>query len=168
MGKLNTPFCEACIASGTLCVSCQSKVDEGSLSRTDVKVAEFLHDKKKSLGLENVEFEKSFETSRVVVLLTCSEPGLLIGKGGKVASALTKHLQKHVKVVGTHVDANTALSQVLTPLRTRGMNTVYREGEKSFKIRLSKHDAKRLPLKKEFIEKVLSQVFKTKVFLEFE
>ncbi|MFA6048554.1 MAG: KH domain-containing protein [Candidatus Micrarchaeia archaeon] len=165
---MNAPICEIDVATGSLCSSCSAKMQSGELEPIDLKVCEFLYKRNSDLSLGPVDFRKAVESDKAVVVITDSEPGLLIGFGGKIARELSKFLGKHVKVVGSKVDLNTALSELLTPLRVRGVNTVFRSGGKAFKVRLSRFDEKRLPLPRPVIERVMKLIYKEPVIFEFE
>ncbi len=165
---MKMPVCEMDVATNSLCNSCSAKMQSGELSPIDAKVCEFLYKRKSDLSLENVEFRKAIESSNAVVIITDSEPGLLIGFGGKVARELSKFLGKHVKVVGSKVDIHVALSELLTPLRVHGVNTVFKSGGKAYKVKMSKADEKRLPLPREVIDKVMKAVCTEPVIFEFE
>ncbi len=165
---MKLPFCEIDLATHSLCNSCQGKIDSGALSQLDVKVCEFLIKRKKDLALDGIEFDKAIEADNAIVAITSSKPGLLIGPKGKVAHELSKFLGKHVKVVGKNVDLATALSELLAPVRVKGINTVFRQQGRAFKVKLSRADEHRLPLPKSAIERVAAEVSKDPVVFEFE
>ena len=166
--EVKAPVCEVCSATGSLCQSCQSKLDSGKISQLDVRVSALLHELEKRFALEAVEFEKSFEAPKLVVLVTSTDPGVLIGKGGRVASELSKSLGKHVKIIGSKQERHFAVEELLAPTKPLGINELFSSSGKKYKLRIARYEHRRLPMPLDTIKQVLAFLYGGTVDVVFE
>jgi len=165
---MRTPICELCANTGTLCSGCQSKLADGSITELDVQVAQLLAKYREKYALQKVEFERTLDLGRMIVILTSSEVSHLVGKGGKIAQSLSKELGKHVRVVRSTADARTLLEQVLLPVKPIGVNTVFTPKGKQLKVRVSRKDIVRLPTDLESLNNALRSILGENTVLVFE
>ena len=75
-----------------------------------------------------------------MLVFTDTEPGVLIGRGGKVVSALSAALGKRVRVIAESGDARRSLEDLISPVKISGINEVYHAGEAQLRIRIAKED----------------------------
>lgn len=161
-------FCEACIASGTLCSACQAKLDKGEACALDLTVAQFVFENRDKLALSSVRVDKCLDDGHAAIIITQTDPGLLIGKGGRVAEALARKLNRRVKVLGKNAKINAAASELLSPVRLLGVNEIYSQAGKSYRIRIARRDAARLPVSRETASTVLGKIYGAEITLSIE
>ena len=161
-------FCDVCIASGSLCASCQGRLDCGQVNKMDLSVSTFVFENLKKFALEKVRIAKCFDNGRVAIVVTESDPGLLIGKEGRVVTALAKSLNRHVKVIGRHAEMHAALLELLKPVRFLGINEIFGLGGRMHKVRIAKKELARLPMDRGTLSEVIGYVFNGNARLSFE
>ena len=153
------PFCELCIASGSPCASCQSRIGSDASAKLLWEVSSFVFKNKDKLALNAVKLLACFDDGHAAVVVTDSDPGLLIGKGGRIAEQLARSLNRRVKIIGRHAEMHSTASELLSPVRLLGIKEVFSQSGKYFKIRIAKRDAGRLPASRETITDALGFVY---------
>lgn len=68
---------------------------------SDMLIRNFLEEKLKAAGVQNIEIERFTDTTKVIV--TTSRPGVVIGRQGKGAEDLKKELQKRFGTQGVEI-----------------------------------------------------------------
>jgi len=140
------PFCPKCLESPVLCGACRAKLDGGTLGGSDLLVSRELHALRRDYPLEDASLDCVVETDSFYALFSRT-PSALIGKGGRVVKRLGDKLHKRVKVIDSSAPAEAQLNEFLLPVRVQGVNRVYRSCGETVKIRFSRFDQKRLPVK---------------------
>lgn len=165
---MRTPICKACAWSKSLCQTCQSKLEEGSISSLDVEVSKILYKINETHNITNAQLSKTLDFGRVVILLTEGEPGILIGKNGKVVSALSSALSRKVRVVRHSGDIKRSIADMVAPARLIGVNTCFSDGAETIKVRLNPQDTGKLYVDKKTLQAVIKSWVKKDVQLVFE
>ncbi|MCX6767948.1 MAG: hypothetical protein NTY90_04460 [Candidatus Micrarchaeota archaeon] len=165
---MKTPVCEIDAKSGFLCPACQDRLSRGELTEADVEVSRILHKYLEQFSLGAVEVGKAIDCGKTLVILTESDAGLLIGRGGKVASVIAKDYGKPVKIIQRTADLRKMVEELILPVRVLGINEVFKGGEKAWRVRIKRSDALRLPMQLSSIEKVLAQLTDQKTTIAFE
>ncbi len=165
---MKTPVCEADAKSGFLCPACQERLSKGEITDLDVEISRILHKYREQFSLEPVEVVKAIDCGKKLVILSDSDAGLLIGRGGKVAAVLAKELGKPVKIIQRTNDLRKMIEELIMPVRVLGINEVFKAGEKEWRIRIKRSDAPRLPLEMKSIESVLNNLVREKTTIAFE
>ena len=141
---MQTPICRPCAISDSLCPACQSKLASGALSKLDVDVSRILYKINEKHNLSLASFSHALNADGQVLVFTPGEPGVLIGRGGQVVSALSAALGKRVRIVSESGDARRSLEDLLSPVKILGINESYHGGQACLRIRLSVEDEARL------------------------
>ena len=137
---MQTPICRPCAISDSLCSSCQSKLSSGSISKLDVDVSRILYRVNEQHNLSLASFSHALDCGAQVLLFTPGEPGVLIGRGGRVVSALSAALGRPVRIVSEQGDPRRSLEDLLSPVKIIGINETYRAGAPLLHIRLNKEE----------------------------
>ncbi|MEW5955557.1 MAG: hypothetical protein AB1626_03405 [Candidatus Micrarchaeota archaeon] len=165
---MHTPICELCATTSTLCSGCQSKLSNGRITELDVRVAQLLSKYKEKYSLQKVEFDRALDLGRLAVILTSSDVSHLVGRGGRVAQALSKELGKHVRVVHSTADSRALLEQILLPVKPTGVNTVFTPKGKQLKVRIARKDVVHLPTDLDSVNRALHSILGENTVLVFE
>ena len=165
---MKTPICELCAQTGTLCQGCKSKLKSGKINLTEVQIAKLLYQINEEYNISGASFENAIDLENIVVILTAGEPGLLIGKGGKVVSELSRALGKKVRIAEYTGDMKKTVADILLPVKLLGINTMYSKGGEYYKIKIPKPQFMQLPLDLLSLEKVLKSLLKNDVKISLE
>ncbi|MEW6328720.1 MAG: KH domain-containing protein [Candidatus Micrarchaeota archaeon] len=165
---MKTPICNLCVKSGVLCSGCEDKLGKGKISQLDVDVSRTLNALSTRFNLDAAEFAKAIDLGRVILILTRGEVGVLIGKEGKVVSELSQTLGKKVRIAEISGDMRKTISDVVMPAKLVGINTIFREGERTYKVRLLRSEIRALPVDINTLEKALYSLLDAKVNIVFE
>jgi transcription antitermination factor NusA-like protein len=165
---MKTPICDACARGEALCVSCQSKLNSGQISKLDIEVAQILCKINETHNLSAASFTRALDLGRVALILTDGEPGVLIGRGGSVVSALSSALGRKVRIVQFSGDVKKSIADIIAPARLLGINSVYVSGGEKLKVRIPRADLRALPVHIETLEPILKDWLGKSVELSFE
>jgi transcription antitermination factor NusA-like protein len=166
---MKTPICELCAASGSLCNNCESRLSSGALSQLDVEVSRLLYKYRSHFSLDDVELAQILNMGRLVILVTSSDAGLLIGKKGRVVNALSKDLGMKIRIVQKTGDVKRMVEELLLPVRITGMNLVYKQGgEQEYRVRIHSQDVPRLPSDLIALEAALHKLTGQKISVALE
>lgn len=165
---MKIPICELCAKSTILCSGCEDKLEKGKISELDVKISRTLYKMKDKYNLNEVSFNKAIDLGRVVLLLTTTDVGMLIGKEGKVVAEISQAVGKKVRIAEMGKDIKKTISDVITPAKILGINTLYKGGEKTYKVRFSKDEIKQIPIDINTLEKALKSLLESDVKIAFE
>ncbi len=159
------PICNICAKTGVLCSSCESKLKEGRISELDVELSKILY----KIGKGEIGFEKSLDTKDFVIILAKKEDiGKIIGKNGVNIRQLSSKLNKQVRVIGTG-NLEDTIYDFVAPARILGINTVYRPDNTTIKrVRINKKDKKKLRMKIEEIQKLISSLTDSVIEISFD
>jgi len=150
--------CLICLKNDFLCTGCRKKLENNSISNTDISLSRALF----RLGI-NARFIKSFDTeSYVVVLSDKANSGLLIGRAGRNVKRLCMMLGKDIKVIEHTRDERKFIENILnTPVL--GINKIYGNNE-LYKIKVENRFRRRV----ENLSPLLSKVLEKNVRFVFE
>lgn len=165
---MKTPLCEFCLQTSELCGGCSHKLKTGQMHEVEVTLSRLLAKYKEKLALEKVHFTRAFDCGNIIFLFTSSNPGFLIGRGGKVISTLIKEAGKHVRVVRESKDFHSLAEEILHPIKLLHVNSVFHEGKEVTKLIVSKKLFGKLPCKPPQLEKLLSALTGKQVKMGFE
>ena len=165
---LRTPICIGCAWAKSLCSQCKEKMDRGTLSQLDVDVSRILHRINETHNISRASFLNSIDFGNVIILLTDSEPGILIGRRGKVVSALSLALGRKVRIVKKNPDIKHLIADLISPARLLGINAVYSEGKEKLKIKISAPQGKKLYIDEATLQSVIKSWIEKDVELVLE
>lgn len=165
---MRLPICELCAKSGLLCPSCERQLSENRISALDVEMSKLIASMSDRYGLDAADFFKAVDTGRIILLLTKGDVGLLIGKQGCVVKNLTAELGKKVRIVEVSGDAHKTVSDIITPARLLGINTIFKPGGKGYRVRISRRDIERLPMDLETLNRALATLLEVETTVSFE
>ncbi|MFH1095840.1 MAG: hypothetical protein V1728_06500 [Candidatus Micrarchaeota archaeon] len=151
---MKTPICDSCAWSEELCPQCRHNLASGRISRLDVEVSQILHKINEKHNISAASFCKAVPMGEAVFVFTEGEVGLLIGREGKVVSALSLALGRRVRIVQKSPDVKKAITDLIAPARLLGINTTWTAGTETVRLRLAKEERGRIALKDETLAEV--------------
>ncbi len=124
---MKTAICAFCAQTGMLCKDCQTKLAEGEITDTDIKIAKTA-----------VEFEKIYpNASKVTILKTIERPDFiliivspgtmrfLVGGTQDFDKRLERVLHKPIKIMEKSKNVRKAIDDIFSPALISGINTVF-------------------------------------------
>ena len=165
---MKTPICDLCAQTGMLCQGCKSKLKSGSVNATEVQIAKLLYHINEEHNLSGASFEHAIDLGNVAVILTSGEPGLLIGREGKVVSEISRTLGKKVRIAEYTGDIKKTVADIILPAKLLGINTMYSKGGEYYRIKIAKAQFTQLPLDLLSLERVLKSLLKNDVRISLE
>lgn len=151
-----------------MCPSCDAKRGSGEMSDLDIEVSRILHKINELHNITAAQFSHAIDLGDAVLVFTPGEAGLLIGRGGKVVSALSAALGKRVRVVSERGDARKSLEDLITPAKILGINESFHAGSTRLSIRLAKSDEKLLRIDVRKLEPLVAKWMGKPVVFVFE
>lgn len=162
---MTLPICNICAKTGILCGACESKLQEGKISKFDIELSRSLYD----LGKGEIGFERAIDTENFIIVLAQKDSiGKIIGKGGDNIRLLSNKFGKQLRVVGIG-DMDSTIYEFVAPARILGINTVYKQnGEIVRRVRINKKDKKKLRMGSDEIKKLIESLTNYTIELSFE
>lgn len=158
---LNLPVSIEEIKKGELSEETRKKLREGKLNKIDLDVSKAMYKVSKEKNLKNVGFEKAIKIGDVIIIMTKSNIGLLIGKGGSVAAALSRVLDKKIRIIEFSETPHKIISDLIKPAVLKGINVKYTKDDKVWKVRID--NQQKLPMSEQTLELALKQFFGAQV-----
>jgi len=165
---MKTPVCEVCAKTGELCSGCNDGIKKGRITELDAKISHMLYEINERHNISQASFVRALDLETTVLMLTDGEPGLLIGKGGKVVSEIASRLGRRVRIAQYKGDAKRTIEDLIVPVRMMGMNKVFHGGVEATKIRLQRKSMHSLPMDLRTFEKAASTLLNMQVTVVFE
>lgn len=166
---MKTPICDICLREETvICPSCQTKLTLGDITKLDFEVARILYKINESYNISSASFSRALDMGKIVLVLTNGEVGLLIGRDGRVVSAISSALGRKVRIAQFSGDLRKTIADIITPARLLGINSVWAGGGEKMRVRIPRADLRELPVPIETIEPILQNWLGKPVELVFE
>ncbi len=161
---MTLPICEICAKSGVLCSACESKLQQGRISETDVELSRLLHE----LG-QDIGFDHAIDTEKAIIVITAKDQiGRFIGKGGDNIRILSNKLGKQLRVIGRGSLEET-IYDFVAPVRVLGITRVYRpDGSAIRRVKIRDKDKKMLRMNPEEMERLIKSLTDDEIEILFE
>jgi len=165
---VNCPICKRCAWATDLCPQCSHLKKTGTLSDSDVEVSRILHRINETHNISEAHLSRTIPFEGTMLLLTRSEPGILIGKGGKVVAAISAATGKKVRIIREGRDEKRMITDLILPARLLGINTRFHEGGQSLVLRVAKGDRHKLFVDALMIKSLIKDWLKKDIDIVFE
>jgi transcription antitermination factor NusA-like protein len=166
------PICKICAKTGVLCNSCQTKLEEGTITQQDIDLSNYLMELENSKfpALKNMNFYKSIQADSVLILVVGkAEIATFIGPRGKLIKLLQDKFGKNIRIIEKVTDLKKTIEDLIVPAELLGMNKIYLPtGEIESKARLKLGDENRLPARTSVLEDIIYQLTNEKIRIVFE
>ncbi len=167
---LQTPICNICLKSGILCQGCESKLEEGKISKLELDVAVALYElSKKHKELDQLIFKKAVDVGGLAILMVgAGQIPFLIGRRGRVVQELEDILKTKVRIIEEGSTEKKLIQDLITPAEVLGINVLYTKGGGEYRVRVPRMHTKRLPRSKEKIQDALKKLTNKTFTIVFE
>jgi len=166
---MQTPICEVCLKSKILCSACQEKLDKGFVSKTEVDVLRFLYNLSGDMkSLRDVRISRVVDCGVLLIIAGRGDAARLVGKGGSVVKALAKQFKKSIRVLEEATDFKEFIAELLSPSPVNGINTLYKDNEEIYKIRIPAVEKSHLIFTPENLSEIISNFYNLKAEIVFE
>lgn len=161
---MKIPLDYICVKSGVLCPRCRHMVESGQVQKYEIEVIRHLIELEERdpafRFLRDATYVKSYMIDDFLVLiidiLNDVAPQTLI----RLARVLGERLNMKVRAVKRLNDMKMVIAQILSPARIQGVNTVWSpDGTVQYVVRISRYDARFLPISIDELEKLLNMIF---------
>jgi transcription antitermination factor NusA-like protein len=143
---------------------------EGKITQLEVDASRVLYGiSRRNPSLNAISLKRVVGAGDLVVLLVGQgEVKSVIGHGGKTIREISERLHKKVRATEDSADLRKLAQDILTPARVRGVNVLYSGGKEIYRVRVPRHDLKRLPASIETLQNLLTTLTNKSVKLLFE
>lgn len=154
--------------SGSLCMSCQERFDQGYVTQFDIDLArDFLElEKKEFPGLKKASFYNAVDVGKIVFLV--------IGKGQKTIfnDKLIDYIKELYEIpeiaLIEKASAKSMIQQIMHPAKLLGVNEIYiPTGEIEYRVVISKEDKLKIKIPIDLLEKASSIIIRGITKVEF-
>lgn len=136
---MKLPICEICAKEeDLLCAGCQRKLEDGSITASDVTVSRKLYKiLARNPSMQDVTIFRAFDFGDLCLLIVDKgSAAKLIGRRGQVVRRLSRHLGKEVKIVEVTDDVEHMVESILKPASVMGINILYTKHGEVYRIRV--------------------------------
>jgi len=166
---MQTPICEVCLKSDILCSACQEKLDKGLVSKIEVDVLRFLYNLSGDMkSLRDVKISKIVDCGVLLIIAGRGYAARLVGKGGSVVKAIAKQFKKSVRVSEEATNFKEFIEGLLSPAPVNGINTLYKDNEEIYKIRVPAVQKNHMIFTPESLSQIISNFYNLKAEIVFE
>ncbi len=166
---MKLPICQFCAKTKILCPRDLKRLEEGEISELDVDLShDLLELAEKYPELDKLEFVKASRYAKLTILLVRGLRQVSREVLIRVSRALERKGYGKVRFVEFSKNAGDVVVQVLSPCRVIGVDVLWLpDGSTEYTVRVKRRDARRLPLKKREVEKLLEELLGKPVRIVF-
>ncbi len=166
---MRTPLCDKCLTSKKLCDTCYSKLKSNELTEKEISVLRFIHNlSSKTRSLRDIEIVKVIDRGVLLIITGRGDAARLVGKGGAVVKLIAKKFKKSIRILEEATNLKEFVEELVTPAKVNGINTLYRDNEEIFRVRVPEIQRNHLLLSQEDFSSVVSNFYDRKVELVFD
>ena len=158
---MKLPICYFCARTKILCPTDMKKLESGEITQLDVDVAHELVmlKEKKFPELDKIEFIKAIRKGNLTIFIVRGSTGINRGTLIKISRELENKGYGRVRFVERGHDVKLLVEQIVSPSRVLGVNILWLpDGSSEYTIRIPFRDARRMPVKKDIAEEILSKL----------
>jgi len=166
---MQVPICELCLSSKSLCNSCQEKLDKREINELEIKISRFLYNlSEKVRSLRNIKITKVVDCGVLLIVSGRGDAAKLVGKNGAIVKKIAKKFNKSIRILEEAPNFKDFVEGLTSPATISGINTLYRDNEELYRIRIPMVQRSHLLIPPEDFPQILSDFYKIKAELVFE
>ncbi|MFH1473572.1 MAG: hypothetical protein ABIE55_01630 [Candidatus Aenigmatarchaeota archaeon] len=166
---MQTPLCHDCLTSKNLCDTCHSKLENNELTEKEISVLRFIYNlSTKTMSLQDIKIVKVIDRGVLLIITGRGNAARLVGKGGAVVKLIAKKFKKSIRILEEASNIKDFVEELVTPAKVNGINTLYRDNEEIFRVRVPEIQKNHLLLSQEDFSSVISSFYDKKVELVFD
>ncbi|MEA1904512.1 MAG: hypothetical protein U9M97_01340 [Candidatus Hadarchaeota archaeon] len=153
-----------------MCQDCKRKLEEGKISQLDVEASRVLYGlTQKHHGLGEISFKHALKEGGLTVLVMGQgEISPAIGREGRLAQEISKHLKTKIRVVEENANVRELAREILMPARVKGINVLFKRDGEEHRVRVTRADLMLLPASIDVLQILLTKITDKKIKLVFE
>ena len=135
-----------------------------------MEVARALHELSQThTGLDTVNFKRAAESGDLIaVVVGAGDVKSVIGRGGRTVKELNERLKKKVQVTDEGTGMRKMSQDILAPARVLGVNILYSGNRETYRVRVPRHDERRLPASVDTVQALLEKITDKNIKIVFE
>jgi len=168
---MKIPLDYVCVRSNLLCNRCESLVNSGQVEPFEVDLMRTLLEleEKEFKELRDSTYHKAYKMDNLIVIVVSSGPSMTQYKWIKLARILQEKYNAKVRIIEKTSNIKDSASQLLTPARVLGVNTVWLpDGSVQYVVRISKSEKRLLPANSNILESALSKIHSVQVRIKVD
>ena len=152
-----------------MCDKCSKKLENNEITQMEIDVLRFIHKmSNKTQSLKDIKIVKVLDKGVLLIITGRGDAARLVGKGGSVVKLIAKEYKKSIRILEEASNLREFMEELVTPAKISGINTLYRENEEIFRVRVPKIQKNHMMLSQEDFSNVISSFYDRKVELIFE
>jgi len=158
---MKLPICYFCARTKVLCLKDLKRLEKGEISQLDVDISNelVLLKEKKYSSLDNLTFVRAHKSDNLLVLMVRNSDKLNRNILIKVSRDLERKGYGRVRFVEESAEPRKIVEQIVSPSRVLGVDILWLpDGSSQFTVRIPHRDARRMPVKKEVAEDILTKL----------
>jgi transcription antitermination factor NusA-like protein len=166
---MQTPLCDNCLTYKKLCDVCQEKLNRKEITQEEIDVLRFINYlSNKTHSLRDIKVLKVMDRGVMLIITGRGDAARLVGKGGAVVKQIAKKFKKSIRILEEASNLKEFIEELVTPANINGINTLYRDNEEIYKVRVPEMQKNHLLLSQEDFSSIVSRFYDTKVEIVFE
>jgi transcription antitermination factor NusA-like protein len=166
---MQTPLCDNCLMSKKLCDDCQEKLNNNEINRMEISVLRFIYNlSNKTQSLKDIKVVKVLDRNVLLIITGRGDAARLVGKGGAIVKLIAKKFKKSIRILEEASNLKEFIEELLTPANINGINTLYRDNEEIFRVRIPEIQKNHLMLSQEDFSNIVSSFYDRKAEFVFE
>jgi len=166
---MQTPICEVCLKSDILCSGCQEKLNTGKITQYDVNVARYLYNLSERMrSIRNIKIIRSIDCGTLIIITGIGDAAKLVGRDGVIVKKIAKEFKKSIRILEEAPNFRDFIEELISPASITGINTLFRENQEVYKIRVPATQKNQVLLTPEGFSQIISNFYNRKVELVFE
>ena len=167
---MKTPICSFDAKSGILCSTCENKVKNGSLTKTDVEVSINLTKLlNKVPELNKLEFKKCIEVNEYMILIFNGLSANFNNKIHLFNKQISQELNKKILSIEGDLSTRKLIEELFKPIKILTVNIIWLpDGSEIMKVVLTGKKPRELSIKIDEIKDIISKLKKINLTVEFE
>jgi len=166
---MQTPICDKCLESKNLCDPCQEKLKNNEISKKEVNVLKFIYKlSTKTKSLRDIKIIKVIDCGVLLIITGRGDVARLVGKGGSIVKLIAKKFKRSIRILEEAPNFKKFVEELITPAYVKGINTLYKDNEEIYRVRVSKVQKSHLIIPPKDISQVISDFYNLKAEIVFE
>lgn len=166
---MQTPICEVCLKSNILCSSCKQKLDKGEIEKNDIEISRFIFNLSGEVkSIRDVKIVKIIDCGVLLIITGRGDAAKLVGRKGSVVKLIAKEFKKSIRILEEASNFKEFVHGLISPVSINGINTLYKENEEVYKIRIPAIEKHQMMFPPETFSEIIFNFYNRKAEIVFE
>jgi len=166
---MQTPICEVCLKSKILCNACQSNLDKGIITESEIEIVKYIYKlSEKMRSIRNIKIVKISNSDVLIIVTGRGDAPKLVGRSGSVVKKIAKRFKKSIRILEEASSFRDFVEELIFPAPVNGINTLYRDNKEILRVRIPAVQKNHLLIKPESFSEIISNFYNKKAELFFE